>query len=186
MKNLIVFLFVLVTTVVSAQPVLVAPVQGETFYVGEKVTIEWKSVSPLAWSNVMISLRDSTTGTMDWIAFNAPNTGKFEWEVKKFNPHTVWNLTISDGGNVTNSTSIWIVIGNGTRPKPPVLVQSTIKRVVSIEWLADTNHTYQVKTSPDLINWTVAAEGTPLMTNASALFYVDPEMSFFEVYDITP
>lgn len=168
------------------QPVISTPTNSQVYYNGETMTIKWQS-RPGAWQNVSIMLQDSHYGTVEWIAFNTPNDGEYNWTVGKYSSSTTnHTITICDGGSGANCSVIAIQIPNGTRPKPPEQVASVIRKVVSVEWIADTNHTYQVLGSTDLKSWNIVAEGQSPTTNAVALFYVDQDAKFFKVLDVTP
>jgi len=113
--------------------------------------------------------------------------GANKWTVSKDTAgYTNFSITIYDGGNGANSTTIPIVIPDGTRPPPPPqLVPIQIKKAVSVEWLANTNDIYQVQSSSNLVTWTTVVQGQAPSTNAAVVFYSDQASQFFRVYDLS-
>lgn len=184
MKITLIALFIsLLFSSVQAQPVINSPTNDQVLYVGDVINITWVPRSN-SWNSVIIGLQSVVSGTHSWISFSTPNDGSYTWNVSKWaTSHTEFILSISDGGNGFNISNVRITIPNGVRP---VQVPVSIKKVVSVEWIAKTNHTYQVQASPDIKLWTTVAEGQVENTNASALFYVDQTNQFFRVFDLTP
>jgi hypothetical protein len=172
-------------TTVFAQPIINYPTNDQVLYVGEKVEIKWTPRQG-AGSNVSIYLQSDENGVMDWINISTPNTGTYTWIVGKWNALTKFSLSIRDGGDYANTSTVHIVIPNGPRPPEPLPVPVQIRKVVSIEWLANTNHTYRLESSTNLINWSVEFEGISEHTNARALFYQEQPQKYFRVLNLTP
>lgn len=185
-KNIVgVLAFLISLCLGQSQVTILAPTNNQVMYSGEQVTIKW-TPRPGGWSGVSIALQDRNTRVMDWIHFNTPNDGTFEWTVKKWSTYSTnfW-IIIRDGGGA-NESQVSITIPNGTRPPTPVSVPIQIKPVVSVEWVCHTNHTYQLESSPNLRDWQVEYVGLVGDTNAMALFYQTRSNRFFRVYDLTP
>lgn len=99
----------------SSQPVIISPQSGDILYTGETNMITWK-VRSNSWANVFIYL--GTGGDEQAIGYYVPNTGSFSWVVS--NP---WKnllgsnlgITIMDGGNTVNSSSVSVTILDGPR-----------------------------------------------------------------------
>src|SRR3989338_2315226 len=146
---------------------ITSPTNNQVLYYGEEVDIQWRSVN----SNNFISIRlqNERNGVMGWLAFITTNNGHFTWMVGPPNlgfVSTNYLLTVCDGGDYNiNCETIRILIP-GPRPKPVPIV---IRRVVSVEWTADTNHIYRLESSPDLKSWVTEEEGPVFYQNAHVL-----------------
>jgi hypothetical protein len=189
MKNILIFIgLLLAPQLLQAQaPTVYSPTNGQVFYAGETMNIQWHSTNPGAWSFISIMWQDSGNGTAEWIAsYPTPNDGSYTWTVSKDTTwYTNFTITVSDGGSGANETVIPIIIMNGTRPPAPQAVPIQIKKAVAVEWTANTNDVYQVQSSPDLKTWTTVVQGQAPSTNASVVFYADQPSQYFRVYDLT-
>ena len=167
----------------TAQVVINNPTNDSIIYTGDQIDIKWTPRTNGA-SFVTISLQDESSGTLDWIAFAIPNNGLFQWNAHKWaTANTQFQLAISDGGSSLNRTAIHITIPNGPRPKS---VAATIRKVVSVEWVADPTHSYRVESSTNLTSWVTVAEGVAGVTNPVSLYYADWGSTYFRVFDTTP
>jgi len=93
-----------------------------------------------------------------------------------------YTLAIMDGGNIANVSTVEVTI-----PPAPIQVPVSIRRTISVEWQANTNHLYEIQTSTDLKSWTATGEAfKPAQTNASASFYAEKPTQYFRVFDKTP
>ena len=190
----ILFLFI-VTLTAGAQNILF-PAPNTVLYTGDKIPICWKTRG--FGNDVWIHMYDPSwqSGTTIFIGMMEADDGEFQWTVSK-GLLAQTNLTLMvfysgvSGSNLVATIPVTVLPGPRPSDIPlptiaPASVPVSIRKVVSIEWLAKTNHTYQVKASSNLTNWTVVAEGQSPDTNATALFYEDQKMMFFKVEDTTP
>jgi hypothetical protein len=171
-----------------AQPVIISPTNGTTLYVGETNTIKW-NVRPGSWSFVWIRMIDNAAPTnIMMINLNEPNNGSTTWTVGKFGTNTDFTIYVHDGGDDSNVTPIRVTIPNGPRPPKTASVPCTLKPMVSIEWLADTNQTYIVQSARNQVSWnTIIWQGKPATTNASVQVYQDTHGGeFFRVLQVLP
>ncbi len=180
----------------KAQEILFPPT-NTVLYVGDQVTVAWKTHN--RGNDVWIHLFDTAWpgGTTIFIAMQYPDSGEFQWTVGKGSlTQTNLELTVFYGSAPGQASYIPLAVLPGPRPPgipvptiQPVGITNTVARkVISIEWPANTNHIYQVKAVPYLssTNWIVVAEGKPEGTNAFVLFYEDASAQFFKVEDTTP
>jgi len=78
MKNTIILaVLLLIPQITKAQaPTIYSPTNGQVFYTGETMNIQWHSTNPGAWSYVIIDLTDSGNGTvMNIASYPTPNNG---------------------------------------------------------------------------------------------------------------
>ncbi len=181
----ILFATTLTSNLKAQSTTILSPTNGQVYYNGDTMEIKWRCASNQWSETVWISLNMTGTDQGSWVAADTANTGSYNWTVMNRNlGHTNFTLVIYD--NYYDSIPVSIVIINGTRPITPVQVPISIHRVVSIEWLANTNHTYQIQGSANLKNWQALFEGQMPTTNAMVLFYADAENQFFRALDMTP
>ena len=169
-------------------PTVTSPSSNQVFYVGEKLEIRWQSNRSDAWSRVSLMLQAQGSGSASWIAFSTPNDGSFEWTVSKWaTPATHFTITVSDGGSGTHETEIPIVIMEGTRPKPPQIVNAQIRKAITVEWKSIPGHTYRVEKSTDLVTWERFADDTLVEFEDAFVFdYTEGKPAFYRVTDLTP
>lgn len=167
------------------------PQAGTTLTNGARFTIKWTPLPDV--TTVRISLcPDEYHG--GFITQSAPNTGEYSWTVDRVNydPKYYKSFFISVQGSdprfhVWTADSGYFTIVDGiVAPPKPELVPVRIRKVVSVEWTANTNHYYHVQASTNLLDWDVVAEGQPADTNAIALFYAEDAHQYFKVLDTTP
>jgi len=90
-----------------------SPNGGEVFNSGDIHRIEWSAPSSI--TSVAIMLKDSN-GTGDWIQFSMPNTGYYDWTVKKWNTvNTQFKVFITgypagNAGNPVDSSDSYFTI----------------------------------------------------------------------------
>lgn len=121
------FLTMVTGAYAQVAPIIHDPIAGAKLYEGDIVSIRWKSTWPDASNRASIALKDTVSGTMDWIAFSTPNTGEFSWTVKKWaTAHTEFLIEVSDGGNASQSSSVLVSILDRTL-RPTVTIRQDTK-----------------------------------------------------------
>jgi hypothetical protein len=117
------FLSVFMASPAMAQPNIISPQPGTTWYTGETNTIEWVVRSNSA-PTVFISLTDSF-GSHEWIGFNVTNSGSYTWVVTKHKFVNHFTISIDDGGNYESSVAVDIL--DGPRPECDLTGELTLK-----------------------------------------------------------